>query len=147
MDLSLIPICSEIKHDLIYNHNEDYNCDICGKKKISYQCKNCEYSRCKNCYHDYIAQEEISERIKLSKLKNDIKISELRLRKDGLNYWDVMVTNGEICFVNKLSRTYSYDYPLSIIPDASPISYKGKTSPKKESTMNWILNGIQSLIK
>jgi hypothetical protein len=147
MDFSLIPICSEIKHDLIYNYKEDFKCDICGKKKISYQCKNCEYSRCKNCHHDYIAQEEISERIRLSKLKNDIKISEKRLKKDGLNYWDVMVTNGEICFVNKLSRTYSYDYPLSIIPDPSPISYKEQITPQKESTMNWIINGIQSLIK
>lgn len=147
MDFSLIPICSEIKHDLIYNYKEDFKCDICGKKKISYQCKNCEYSKCKNCHHDYIAQEEISERIRLSKLKNDIKISEKRLKKDGLNYWDVMVTNGEICFVNKLSRTYSYDYPLSIIPDPSPISYKEQILPQKESTMNWILNGIQSLIK
>ena len=147
MDFSLIPICSEIKHDLIYNYKEDFKCDICGKKKISYQCKNCEYSRCKNCHHDYIAQEEISERIRLSKLKNDIKLSKSRLKNDGLNYWDVMVTKGEICFVNKLSKTYSYDYPLSIIPDPSPISYKEQILPQKESTINWILNGIQSLIK
>ena len=31
-----------------------------------------------------------------------------------------MVVNGEICYINKLVKTYSYDYPLSVKPDLSP---------------------------
>ena len=41
-------------------------------------------------------------------------------KEDGLCDWDVMVVDGEICYINKLLRTYSYDYPKSTTPELSP---------------------------
>lgn len=120
MDFRLIPICSEIDHDMEYKYKDGYNCDICGRKNISYRCKNCEYSRCSGCHRDILASKEISERLRLARIKNDIKLAELTLKEDGLFQWEVMVSNGEICYINKLTRTYSFDYPYTLTPDDSP---------------------------
>ena len=122
MNLQLIPICSEIEHEMIYKYKGGWICDICSKKNISYRCKNCEYSRCSRCHRDILASEEISERLRKEKIKNDIKLAELKLKEDGLTQWDVMVSNGEICYVNKLVKTYSFDYPMVDKPIASPVT-------------------------
>ena len=120
MNFQLVPICSEVEHEMKYNYKESHRCDICNKTGISYMCINCEYSRCSKCHRDILASEEISERLKKAKLKNSIKLAEVRLKDDGLDGWDVMVINGEICYINKLCRTYSYDYPKSTTPKLSP---------------------------
>ena len=125
MDFSLIPICSEISHKMSYKYKEGYRCDICNKEHISYICINCEYSRCSGCHRDILASEEISERLRKGRIKNDIKLAETKLKEDGLTQWDVMVSNGEICYVNKLVKTYSFDYPYDknmkgLSPSKSP---------------------------
>ena len=122
MNFQLIPICSEVEHEMEYKYKDEGHCDICGKKVVSYRCKNCDYSRCSGCHRDILASEEISERLRKAKIKNDIKLSELRLKEDGLTEWDVMVSNGEICYVNKLKSTYSFDYPYVVPPENSPIA-------------------------
>ena len=122
MNLQLIPICSEIEHEMIYKYKEGWICDICNKENISYRCKNCEYSRCSGCHRDILGSIEISKRLRKEKIKNDIKLAELKLKEDGLTQWDVMVSNGEICYVNKLVKTYSFDYPMIDKPIASPVT-------------------------
>lgn len=143
MDLTLIPICSVKDHDLKYNYKIDYICEICNKSDISYCCINCEYGRCSKCHRDILASEEIKERLRLAKLKNDIKLAELKLIQDKFNEWKVMVSDGKIIYVNKTLSTYSYNYPRSL---------KFSPSPKKESydndhvrcTFTEILNTIKS---
>tara|TARA_A200000113_G_C8831751_1_gene343952 strand:- start:408 stop:875 length:468 start_codon:yes stop_codon:yes gene_type:complete len=122
MNLTLVPICSEIDHDLNYDYNENTKCEICMKNYVSYRCINCDYGRCSKCHRDILAAEEIKERLRIAKIKNNIKIAEKNLKKDHLDDWDVMVVQGEICYINKLTRSYSYDYPLSKSPPVvSPI--------------------------
>jgi hypothetical protein len=72
------------------------------------------------CHRDILAAEEIKERLRIAKVKNNIKIAEKNLKKDQLNDWDVMVVQGEICYINKLTRSYSYDYPIVVSPRKSP---------------------------
>lgn len=120
MDLQLIPICSEIDHDMSYKYKERGICDICNKGGVSYKCSNCEYSRCSGCHRDILASKEISERLRKGKIKNDIKLAEFKLKEDGLTQWNAMVSNGEICYVNKLRNTYSFDYPYTDKPNLSP---------------------------
>tara|TARA_Y100000389_G_scaffold75672_1_gene72327 strand:- start:1542 stop:1976 length:435 start_codon:yes stop_codon:yes gene_type:complete len=105
-----------------YKYKEGYHCDICDRKSISYRCINCEYSRCSACHRDILASEEISKRLRKAKIKNDIKLAKLRLKEEGLTEWDVMVSNGggEICYVNKLMKTYSSDYPFTEKTTLSP---------------------------
>lgn len=117
MELTLVPICSEIDHDLNYNYKPVSYCEICKKNNISYCCINCDYGRCSGCHRDILASEEIKERLRLAKLKNDIKLAENSLKIDKLDDWEVMVSNGEICYINKLTRSYSFDYPLSKSPN------------------------------
>lgn len=119
MNFQLIPICSEIEHEMEYKYKEGH-CDICSKRVVSYRCKNCDYSRCSGCHRDILASEEISERLRKAKIKNDIRLSELKLKEDGLSGWDVMVSDGEICYVNKLKSTYSFEYPYIAPPENSP---------------------------
>lgn len=122
MNFKLIPICSEIEHEMEYKYKEGHQCDICHKKYISYRCINCEYGRCSKCHRDILASEEISERLRKEKIKNSIKLAESKLKEDGLTQWTVMVSNGEICYINKLMRTYSFDYPYTPPPpEDSPI--------------------------
>jgi len=120
MNLTLIPICSEIDHDLNYDYRSNSKCEICMKNHVSYRCINCEYGRCSMCHRDILAAEEIKERLRIAKVKNNIKIAEKNLKKDQLNDWDVMVVQGEICYINKLTRSYSYDYPIVVSPRKSP---------------------------
>ena len=61
MILKLIPICSEIDHELKYKYTKGKICEICGTSDISYQCINCEYGRCSKCHRDILASEEISK--------------------------------------------------------------------------------------
>ena len=120
MDLQLIPICSEIDHDMGYKYKEGGICDICEKQGVAYRCNNCEYSRCSRCHRDILASKEISERLRKGKIKNDINLAELKLKEDGLTQWNAMVRDGEICYVNKLRNTYSFDYPFIEKPTLSP---------------------------
>lgn len=120
MNLTLVPICSEIDHDLNYDYRGGVKCEICMKDPVSYRCINCEYGRCSRCHKDILAAEEIKERLRIAKVKNNIKIAEKNLKKDQLNDWDVMVVQGEICYINKLTRSYSYDYPIVVSPRKSP---------------------------
>tara|TARA_A100001015_G_scaffold148400_1_gene164597 strand:+ start:7181 stop:7657 length:477 start_codon:yes stop_codon:yes gene_type:complete len=119
MDFTLVPICSEVDHEMEYIHKSG-KCDICRKNNISYCCINCEYSRCSRCHRDILAEQEIKSRLIHERIKNNIKLAEGRLKEDGLCDWDVMVVDGEICYINKLLRTYSYDYPKSKTPELSP---------------------------
>lgn len=115
MDFTLIPICYDNEHIMRYKHKEDYYCDICNKQGVSYCCDNCDYYRCRNCHRDLLAEEEIKERLRLSKLKNEFKLAELNLKNDNLEDWEVMIgDHGEILYINKLTKTCSYDYPYSI---------------------------------
>jgi len=120
MNFQLIPICSEQEHEMEYKYKEGYHCDICDRKSISYRCINCEYSRCSACHRDILASEEISKRLRKAKIKNDIKLAEVNLKEDGLTNWDVKVSNGEICYINKPMKTYSFDYPFTENPTLSP---------------------------
>lgn len=131
MDFKLIPICSEVGHEMNYKYNSGSSCDICKKRVVSYRCDNCEYSRCSGCHRDILASEEIAQRIKSGKLKNDIRLEELRLKKDNLTQWNVEVKDGKICYINKLLKTYSFDYPSNGYYDVSPID-KTEVRPKKE---------------
>ena len=131
MNFQLIPICSEIEHEMEYKYKDEGHCDICSKSGISYRCINCDYSRCSGCHRDILASEEISERLRKAKIKNDIKLAELKLKEDGLTQWDVMVSNGEICYVNKLMRTYSFDYPYTEPPNNSP-DIKTEVRPREQ---------------
>tara|TARA_B100000902_G_scaffold277511_1_gene263274 strand:+ start:572 stop:1048 length:477 start_codon:yes stop_codon:yes gene_type:complete len=133
MNFTLVPICSEIDHEMEYNYKENYKCDICDKYEISYCCINCEYSRCSKCHRDILASEDIKNRLRHNRIKNNIKLAENRLKDDGLDGWDVMVVNGEICYINKLLRTYSYDYPKSVSPESSP-EYTIETSSESLPT-------------
>ena len=143
MDLTLIPICSVKDHDLKYNYKIDYSCEICNKSDISYCCINCEYGRCSKCHRDILKDKELRDRLRLAKLKNDIKLAELKLIQDKFNEWKVMVSDGKIIYVNKTLSTYSYNYPQSL---------KFSPPPKKESydndhvrcTFTEILNTIKS---
>ena len=137
MNLTLVPICSEIDHDLNYDYRVDDKCEICMKNQVSYRCINCEYGRCSRCHRDILAAEEIKERLRIAKVKNNIKIAEKKLKKDQLNDWDVMVVQGEICYINKLTRSYSYDYPLLKPPDLSPV----KVIDNQQATINIKNNG------
>ena len=38
-----------------------------------------------------------------------------------LTQWEIMVKNSEICYVNKMMRSYSFDYPYTEPPLNSPI--------------------------
>lgn len=148
MDFRLIPICSEIDHEMSYKYKEGCRCDICSKQGISYRCKNCEYSRCSGCHRDILGSIEISERLRKEKIKNDIKLAELKLKEDGLTQWDVMVSNGEICYVNKLVKTYSFDYPYTDKPSLSPgadISVKTEVRPPNYETSSHERCGIANI--
>ena len=114
MDFTLVPVCSEKEHELDYDYKEGYKCEICFKTGVSYRCNNCDYRRCSKCHRDILASEEIKERLKIAKFKNDIKIAEHKLKRDNLEDWEVMVSNSEIYYINKLTLSYSYDYPYSI---------------------------------
>ena len=122
MNFTLVPICSEVEHEMGYYYKSDYRCDICNVQGVSYCCNNCEYSRCSKCHRNILGEQEIRDRLRHSRIKNNIKLAELRLKDDGLNEWDVMVVDGEICYINKLLRTYSYDYPKSTTPESTPES-------------------------
>jgi len=121
MDFTLVPICSEIKHTMGYSIMSDYQCDICLEGYISWQCINCEYSRCSKCHRNKLAENEIKVRLNYVKMKNEIKLAEMKLKMDGLDCWDVIVRDGEICYVKKTSKTYSYDYPKCNVPEMSPL--------------------------
>ena len=146
MDFQLIPICSEVEHEMEYKYKVGHQCDICSRKVISYRCKNCEYSRCSRCHRDILASEEISERLRKEKIKNDIKLSELRLTADGLTEWEVMVSNSEICYVKKLKSTYSFDYPYVVPPENSPIT-KTEVRPKTRNQNRCKFTNIYDSLK
>lgn len=148
MDFQLIPICSEKEHEMGYKYKEGYHCDICDRKSISYRCINCEYSRCSACHRDILASEEISKRLRKGKIKNDIKLAEVNLKEDGLTEWAVMVSNGEICYVNKLIKTYSFDYPLSEKTSQSPdenTSVKTEVRPVNYETTSHVRCDIANI--
>lgn len=142
MDLRLIPVCNDKDHEMEYKYKNTYNCDICHRKGISYRCINCEYSRCSKCHGDIMASEEISERLKKEKIKNDIVLAESKLKKDSLTDWSVMVSDGEICYVNKLMKTYSFDYPYVRPPEDSP-----NTKTEVRSKMNEEINSNRNHIR
>ena len=126
-----------------YKHKEDY-CDICNKQGVSYCCDNCDYYRCRNCHRDLLAEEEIKERLRLSKLKNEFKLAELNLKNDNLEDWEVMISDGEILYINKLTKTYSYDYPLYISPSLSDREIKTHNDDHVRCTITDIINTIKS---
>ena len=121
MAFTLIPICSEIGHELQYQFKTSYNCEICNKTGISYRCINCEYGRCKDCHQDIVGSENISKRLKNGRINNDIRLAEINLEKDGLTQWRVSLTDEEICYVNNKTKTRTFDYPISASPPPSPL--------------------------
>lgn len=144
MDFTLIPICYDNEHIMRYKHKEDYYCDICNKQGVSYCCDNCDYYRCRNCHRDLLAEEEIKERLRLSKLKNEFKLAELNLKNDNLEDWEVMISDGEILYINKLTKTYSYDYPLYISPSLSDREIKTHNDDRVRCTFTELINTIKS---
>ena len=147
MNFTLIPICSEIEHDLKYDYKVGHNCEICKKSDISYRCANCDYGRCSGCHRDILASEKIKERLRLAKLKNDIKLAENCLKVDNLDDWDVMVSNGEICYINKLTRSYSFDYPSKSSPDLSPDTIRDEIHFKNDGHVRCSFTEIINTIK
>ena len=123
MDFTLIPICSEIEHHLEYDKILRIHCEFCGKEGISYRCINCEYGLCNTCYMDKMAEEELNERFSYSKIiKALVKIKE-KLKQDKIfSDWFVGVSkeSSEIYFYNPITRTLTYEYPLSPDPPSSP---------------------------
>jgi hypothetical protein len=127
MDLTLIPVCSISEHELIYDIN-NYRCDICNKYLVKYKCRNCEYGRCKRCHEDIRASQDIKKRLNIQKVKNEIKLAELNLKRDGLDsLWEVQIHNSKIVYVNKKIQSVNYDYPSYespyISPDTTPEKY------------------------
>jgi len=142
MNLTLIPVCSEKEHELDYDYKEGYKCEICFKVGVSYRCNNCDYRRCSKCHRDILASEEIKEGLKVAKLKNDIRIVEYNLKRDNLDDWEVIISNSDICYINKLTHKYSYDYPYKRISDDTP-RYNQETNNYR-CTFTEIYNTIKS---
>lgn len=148
MNLRLIPICSEEEHIMNYEYKKEYKCEICSKIGISYRCNNCEYSRCSGCHRNILASQEISERLKNERIKNDIKLAEMRLKEDGLTQWEVEIKNSEICYVNKMMRSYSFDYPYTEPPLNSPIDKTEVRTKKDDSNhIRCVIADIYSYMK
>ena len=120
MDFTLIPVCNEIKHVMDYHKRSSRRCDICRTGCISYQCINCEYSRCSKCHRDKLAEDDIKVRLNYVKMKNELRLVDMKLKMDGLDNWTVMVKDSEILYVNKLTQCHSYEYPKCDIPGISP---------------------------
>ena len=121
MALTLIPICSEIDHELHYQFKTSYICEICNKTGVSYRCINCEYGRCKECHQDIVGSENISKRLKNGKINNDIRLAEMNLEQDALTDWRVSLFGEEVYYVNKKTKTRTVDYPISKEPPPSPL--------------------------
>ena len=64
------------------------------------------------------SEQEIKSRLRHNRIKNNIKLAEVRLKEDGLCDWDVMVVDGEICYINKLLRFST----LEVLMNSSPLS-------------------------
>ena len=123
MDLTLIPICSEIEHHLEYDKILREHCEFCGKEGISYRCINCEYGLCNTCYMDKMDEEELNDRFSCNKLREAIVMIKGKLKQDKIFLdWFVGVSkeSDEIYFYNPITRTLTYDYPLSPEPPSSP---------------------------
>ena len=123
MDFTLIPICSEIEHHLEYDKILKEQCDFCGKVGISYRCINCEYGLCNTCYMDKMAEEELNDRFSYNKLRKYIVKIKEKLKQDKIfTDWLVGVSkeSDEIYFYNPITRTLTYEYPLSPEPPSSP---------------------------
>jgi len=123
MDFTLIPICSEIEHHLEYDNILKEQCAFCGKVGISYRCINCEHGLCNTCYMDKLAEEELNERFSYSRIIKAIVKIKGKLKKDNIiSEWLVGVSkeSQEIYFYNPITRTLTYEYPLSPDPPSSP---------------------------
>lgn len=143
MDFTLVPVCSDKEHIMRYKYKEDHYCDICNKQRVSYCCDNCDYYRCSTCHLDLLAEIKIKERLRLAKLKNEFKLAELNLKNDNLHSWEVMVSDGEILYINKLTKTYSYDYPLYMSPPSFE-EIKTHNNDHVRCTFSDLLNTIKS---
>jgi hypothetical protein len=123
MDFTLIPICSEIEHHLEYDKILRSYCAFCGKESISYRCINCEHGLCNTCYRDKMTEEELNDRFSYNKLRRAIIGIKDKLKQDKIfSDWFVGVSkeSDEIYFYNPITRTLTYDYPLSPSPPSSP---------------------------
>tara|TARA_B100000902_G_C27004613_1_gene761596 strand:+ start:448 stop:783 length:336 start_codon:yes stop_codon:yes gene_type:complete len=79
MNYTLIPICSQVDHEIITNDEIDLpenRCYICNKDRPEYHCSNCDYYRCLKC-HNNINNENLkiiqSMKNTLTKAFNDIQ--------------------------------------------------------------------------
>jgi hypothetical protein len=132
MDFTLIPICSDIEHHLEYDKIPRSHCEFCGKEGISYRCINCEYGLCNTCYMDKMAEEELNDRFSYNKLRKAIVKIKEKLKQDKIfTDWFVGVSkeSDEIYFYNPITRTLTYDYPLSPEPPSSPTPLTNDTPP------------------
>ena len=132
MDFTLIPICSEIEHHLEYDKILRIQCEFCGKVGISYRCINCEHGLCNTCYMDKMAEEELNDKFSYSKIIKAIVKIKGKLKQDNIfSEWFVGVSkeSDEIYFYNPITRTLTYDYPLSPEPPSSPTPLTNDTPP------------------
>ena len=150
MDLTLIPICNEIKHVMDYHKRSSRRCDICQNGCVSWFCINCEYSRCSKCHRDKLAEEDIKVRLNYVKMKNELRLADMKLKMDGLDNWTAMVKDREILYVNKLTHCHSYEYPKCDIPGISPIPEMTpdlETTPKFNDHVRCSLSDIYQMLR
>ena len=154
MDLTLIPICNEIQHVMDYHRRSSRRCDICQNGCVSYQCINCEYSRCSKCHRDKLAEDDINARLNYVKMKNELRLADIKLKMDGLDNWTAMVKDKEILYVNQLTLCHSYEYPKIDIPDRSPDRSPGispdtpiETKPKFNDHVRCSFSDIYQMLR
>ena len=136
MDFTLIPICSEIEHHLEYDKILRSYCAFCGKEGLSYRCINCEYGLCNTCYKDKMAEEKLNDRFSYNKLRKAIVKIKDKLKQDKIfSDWFVGLSkeSDEIYFYNPITRTLTYDYPLSTEPPSSPTPLIRESPPSAQS--------------
>ncbi len=149
MDFTLIPVCNEIKHVMDYHIRTSHRCDICQTGRVSYQCLNCEYSRCSKCHRDKLAEDDINARLNYVKMKNELRLADMKLKMDGFDNWTVMVKDNEILYVNQLTQCHSCEYPKIDIPDRSPDRSPDtplETKPKFNDHVRCSLSDIYQMV-
>ena len=119
MDYTLIPICTEIPHEMRYERKYNYYCDKCYKSVTYYRCNNCEYSLCKNCHMDKCAENTLRDKFMNRQFKQKLSDIVEKLKKDNIfSEWRFGLTDktNEIYFYNQMTNTITYEYPLQGAP-------------------------------
>ena len=119
MDYTLIPICNEIPHEMRYERQDSFFCEICNKGGTYYRCNNCEYGLCKNCYMNKCAENTLRNKFMNRDFKQKLSDILEKLKKDNIfSEWRFGITDktNEIYFYNQMTNTITYEYPLQGAP-------------------------------